>query len=434
MNPDIRAAYNNCKPHEWLEYGDERYVPLSEQGLRGSDGDIMDDLRRAIRASDEATQLLISGFRGSGKTTELKKLEHKLNNDGFHVVYVDTEDYLNLTMPVTVSDLWISIAAGFDVFLQNLIPAEHAIGRFWERVTAFLKREVEISDLKLKIPEVGELEVALRENRAFRTALNHALEAKRPELVQECRDFVEEGIAVLAQIDDKKSGTVIIVDSFEKLVGDPRNAKEVRLSVETIFSRDWKLLRTPCHVVYTVPPWLAFTAVDNELGRTRLLPMCKVKNKNGEACKAGVQAIFNLLNKRMDVSAIFGDDTAINLLIENSGGYPRDLLRLVRETLLRNMDADTIPVPKKKLQADMDRVIEIYRESFDTGLDGNDLPLLVKIAKDKDISGWTREEKFRLAELFDRHFVLSYQNGKRWLDLHPLLRESVSMQSALKDV
>ncbi len=433
MNNIVRDAYNNCKIDEWLKYGDDRYVPFSDLGLRGSDGDIIGEMRRAILASDEATQLLMSGFRGSGKTTELKRLAHMLEQDGFSVVFIDTEAYLNLRMPATVSDLWISIAAGFDQFLEDTVGAAHELGRFWDRVTAFMNREVKVSDLKIKVPQAGEFQVALKDNPAFRNQLNDVLEARRPMLVRECWNFVEEGVALLAKSRKGASGTVIIIDSFEKLQGDARTLEDVRVSVETLFTRDWKLLQTPCHTVYTVPPWLAFTetAADNDLGRTRLLPMCKVREKSGDTCEDGIQALTDMLNKRMDAKAIFGDTQLLRPLIKLSGGYPRDLLRMVRDLLLRNMEADALPVSSEKLDADIERIIQIYTELFETGLNGEDIPLLVDIAGDNDTAGWSREKKFRLAELFEHHFVLSYQNGERWLDLHPLLRETPSLKTAL---
>ncbi|MBI2425207.1 MAG: hypothetical protein HYV27_20440 [Candidatus Hydrogenedentes bacterium] len=385
-------------------------------------------------ASDDAAQVLISGFRGSGKTTELKRLEKWLERDGFSVVFIDTEEYLNLRMPATISDLWISIAAGFDDFLQRALQGPHAIGKFWERFRAFLDREIVVSDVKINLADVGEFKVALRENPAFRVQLNEALEAKRPKLVHECRDFVEEGIAALRQLRLNTQGTVIIIDSFEKLAGEARTADDVRASAEVLFTRDWRLLQAPCNTIYTVPPWLAFTdaAADNELGRTLLMPMCKVREKHGGPCEAGIAALLDLLGRRMDVQAIFGDDTAIRPLIEMSGGYPRDLLRMVRDVLIRNIEVVALPIPREKLDATVLRVIQVYAEQYETGLDGEDLPLLTRIAREKEISGWTRKDKFRVAELFDHHFVLSYQNGERWLDLHPLLRDTPSMQKELR--
>jgi tRNA uridine 5-carbamoylmethylation protein Kti12 len=43
---------------------------------------------------------LLSGSRGSGKSTELRRLAHLLRDSGFATVVVDVQDYLDTTQPV----------------------------------------------------------------------------------------------------------------------------------------------------------------------------------------------------------------------------------------------------------------------------------------------------------------------------------------------
>lgn len=178
MNPIIRDAYNNCRPDEALDFGDPRYVPMSQRGLRGSDGDIIGEIRVAISASDRPAQSLISGFRGNGKTTELRRLAKDLRDDGFQVIFVDTEEYLNLSMPATVSDLWISIAAALDQYLADKAAILAGFARFWERIASFMQREIVVTDLKFRVPEAAEFKFELKDNPAFRTELNRVLSAK----------------------------------------------------------------------------------------------------------------------------------------------------------------------------------------------------------------------------------------------------------------
>ncbi|MBI5846064.1 MAG: AAA family ATPase [Deltaproteobacteria bacterium] len=442
MNPVLKKAYNNCKPDEYLKWNDDRYVSLSAMGLRGSDGDIVAELEDAIAIADGEAHLLFSGFRGSGKTTELLRLQHQLEKNGYVVVYVDTDEYLNLTVPATVSDLWISIAAGFSRFLMDKKYIDNTQS-FWKRLQSFLEQEIKIENFKFGVSGVAELELSLKQNSEFRDKLNKALEDKRPRLVKECRGFLDESIGEIARKNPATLGTVLILDSFEKLQGDARNEDEVRQSVETMFIRDWKLLKTPCHAIYTVPSWLSFTetGADCDLGRTYLLPMCKVsereKNDDGgykiSPYQGGIDAMLDLLGKRMNLEQIFGGRKQVEPLVILSGGYPRDLLRMIREVILRNTKTEALPISPEKLRSDIDRVIEIYTESYELGLDGADLPLLCKVAINHSLSGWTGKDKLRLARLFDRHFVLSYQNGEKWLDLHPLLSNTSVMKNALEE-
>jgi len=434
MNEILRAAYNNCKPAEWLEYGDERYIPFSDRGLRGTDGNLIKELEATILSSDGPTHQLMSGFIGSGKTTELMQLAHSLEEKEYWVVYVNTEDYLNLHTPATTLDLWVTIAAGFDRFLAEKDAFNQSVRRFWGRFQAFLQREVSVSPLKLAVPDVAEIEVALKDNPDFWRKLNTELEARQPAFLRECRNFVDEAIALLAAKRSDAKGTVLILDSFEKLRGDARNADDVRSSAETIFVRDWRLLQTPCHSILMVPPWLAFTetGADNPLGRMFVLPMCKITKKDGTPFAKGINAMFDMLSKRMDLETIFGDREGIKRLVEMSGGYPRDLIRMIQEVLLRAMrDEKTIPLDKEWTRTCVERIIAIYTEQYEMGLDCEDVPLYARIAQSHNVKGWSRKDKLRLASLFEHHFVLSYQNGDRWMDLHPLVRNTETMRESL---
>ena len=43
-----------------------------------------------------------------------------------------------------------------------------------------------------------------------------------------------------------------------------------------------------------------------------------------------------------------------------------------------------------------------------------------------------KDEIFRIADLFDYHFILAYRNGQEWYDLHPLVRKTPTVQRALQ--
>jgi hypothetical protein len=447
MNQVIRDAYNNCKPEEWLKPEDPRYVPLNDLGVRGTGVDLVKQLRKTIDISDAHTRQLVSGFRGSGKTTELLRLAKALEDSGYWTIFVDTDEYLNLRVPATVSDLWMVIASKVDAYLAERDPKHQIARRLWSRIAAFFNREVEIEDLKLsaevsapgEVAKAGaEIQVALKENPDLRRRINEALENKRPALVKECRGFVEEAIAILRRLAPGKTGVVIIVDSFEKLAGDHRNGDEVRASAEMLFVRDWALLAMPCHVIYTVPPWLAFADSAPQLARTHMLPMCKVYERpkgstiDRDACKLGTKAMMDLLAKRMNLKSIFAEGTKeLERIVCASGGYPRDLLRLVQDVLFQHVEVESLPITPASLASAVDRAISELRQQYAPALSGEDFPLLKKINDSSSEIGLTKVERLRIAELFEHHFVLSYQNGERWLDLHPLLRDVPQLREYL---
>ncbi len=444
MTDVIAKAYNQCRVDESLQHGDPRYVPLSERGVRGTDSSCIEFLHATIALNDRPTQQLFSGFRGSGKTTELNWLTKRLTDGGYEVVFVDCEEFLNLREPASVTDLLITVAAGFDRHLGGKPGDGDALpfARFWDRLHALLGTEITVDGVTVKVPQVGELDLAFKGDRDFKHRLDAALKAQSrlPELARACQGFVDECLAQIAGRRPGSAGTVLILDSFEKLRGDLSNADEVRQSVEDVLVRDWKYLELPCHVIYTVPPWLAFmeAAVGCEFGRAHILPMCKVHERTSGGIATpdpgGIAAMMELLGLRMDLAALFEETAVLEPLVLASGGYPRDLLRMVRELLLRiNMGSEALPVPSGRARALVDRVIAVFTGLFEAPINTDNLDLLIDVGRTRRISDHGRDDLRRLADLFDHDFVLCYHNGQPWFDLHPLVRRTETVRAALAE-
>ena len=448
MNSFIRTAYNRCKPEEALDPGDDRYVDFSAKHLRGADGDLVTRLRRDILLSDEHPRFMVSGFRGSGKTTELRRLTPQLNQEGYRTLYIDSDDYLNLRVSASVTDLWICIAGAVDEYLEKEFPTRTKVSRFTERLNAFLNRELEINDFTLEggvsgpgVSAGSSMRVALKENHSFRQRLNDELKnrAKQPRLVAECRDFVEEAVAFLRGEEHSSGGVVIIIDSLEKLQGDHTNAEAVRGSAENVFSRDWELMKMPCHAIFTVPPWLPFLDIGPSTEKVYMLPMCKIFQKEGggsggEPIAEGCDALLDLLEKRISLDAVFGSDyqELLSPLIVACGGYPRDLLRLMRDVLGSHAETKDLPLDPRAVRASVEQAVSGLGEQYALALDAEDIAVLRHVAGTRSVVGLKKPEKLRVAELFENHFVLSYRNGERWFDLHPLVRRIPEVREALE--
>ena len=440
MTDILRNAYNACFFQEPLEADDQRRVDLHALGVRGTDHDPIVRLQTVIDTADKPTQQLYSGFLGSGKSTELKRLVANLKDAGYTPLLIDCEDYLNLNVAPRVSDLLATTAAGVDRFIQEDCQGAIAAAfkSYWERLRTFLGSEVEIEGATLKIPMAGDLKLKLSQDVNFKTKIYLHLEqnGRLSDLAQQCYTFLDEAVAVVAKACGNAQGMVILLDSFEKVRGsDYQRAEEMRQAIETIFIRDWKLLQLPCHVIYTVPSWLAFfefgTAAD--FGRVAILPMCRLTDQHsGEPVPEGFAAMRQILDKRMTLDHVFADFEPLDQLIAASGGYPRDFLRMMREVLLMAiMDRIEPPIPPDHLARLVGNVIRDQVKIYDTPIFDEDLPLLLDVARTHDVPRRKRAEAFRLAELFDNHFVLGYRNGQPWYDLHPLVRQGPKVRAAL---
>lgn len=88
MEEILDEMYNAFSPTP-LQPGDPAYVDC--RSVRG-DEDVLEDLGRTVRRSRDLTYQLYSGYRGSGKTTELLRLKKDLENRGHVVVYFAADE------------------------------------------------------------------------------------------------------------------------------------------------------------------------------------------------------------------------------------------------------------------------------------------------------------------------------------------------------
>ena len=102
----LKDAYNSSDPVEPLPLGDPRYVDCTP--VRGNE-DVVAQMFHAITWSDAHVAQLFTGHRGSGKSTELLRLQARLEEAGYVVLYFEAEDDLDLN-DLEYTDLLLSIA------------------------------------------------------------------------------------------------------------------------------------------------------------------------------------------------------------------------------------------------------------------------------------------------------------------------------------
>jgi hypothetical protein len=69
---------------------------------------------------------LFSGFRGSGKTTELLRLQRLLEERGYFVLYADALNYVNAAEPIEITDLLMVMAGAFSDALEDKLGKDIA--------------------------------------------------------------------------------------------------------------------------------------------------------------------------------------------------------------------------------------------------------------------------------------------------------------------
>jgi hypothetical protein len=388
-------------------------------------------LRKHIQWSEVESLQLFSGFSGSGKTTQLKRLQQELERKGYHVIYANAEDYLNLGEAVDISDLLITVTGAFSDQLDSKLLKES----YWDRLVHYLTTtNVQISGATFKLNSL-ELKAELKTSPTFRRQLHDALNTRLPQIVAQVRTFVEE---VAKRADPLGFRLVFLFDSFEKLRGTPSNEQEIMASVERLFRNHLELLRLPyIHCVYSVPAWLPYVI---NYAEVVVIPSLRLWHKRspsqvtGDPDEQGFNSVREVLHRRFTgaeaCTRVFGapDPTGryplAERLLSSSGGALRDLLRLFRETLLQ---AQRLPV----VEAVIDSAIANVRNDFRVSVE--DARWLAKIHQEQaaDPETSTAADLNRFMRLLDSHLVLYYRNDLNWYDSHPLVRIEVDRILAL---
>src|SRR6185437_8776713 len=225
------------------------YVPIYDHPMLKPQ-DVVSTLKDGIEFSVGRSVQILSGFRGSGKTSELLRLQAELRRDGVGVVLLDIEDYFNTELPVESAAFELALAAGFAEGAQSQQAFKPDRADYWRRLRTFFNRiDVEVG------VRTGLLDVkaSLRDDPTFRSQLKHALSTNRRKFREELHSFFAESAAAV----DNPLGVVFIVDSIDHFRGRPERFQEVRESVEMLFSEAVEDLELPgLNVIYTVPVYV----------------------------------------------------------------------------------------------------------------------------------------------------------------------------------
>lgn len=408
-----------------LEPDDERYVPM----YSNTSADPVVRLARKIEWKQLESVQLFSGFRGTGKSTELRRLRRDLAQQGFKVVLCDMQDYLNLSSPVDVSDFLISMAGALSDALAtdpDLLGADLAERSYWRRAVDFFGRtQVELDGLSVGVPTKiasAQLRLALKDDPSFRAQLQSKMKGRLGALADDVRAFMAEVILALRTKHGDDAQLVVLLDSIEQIRGTSVNEGEVFASVETLFvGHPDKLRFDDMHLVYTVPPWLKIRSpgIAKYYDGSETLPCVKVRDSAGEPHVPGLQTLEGIVRQRGDWTQLLSRED-FDRVRYKTGGYLRDLFKLLQNITMTAADHDARPLEPSIV----DYEIEVLRNGY-MPVPHEDSRWLAKVARSHEAELAAHSNIPRLSRLFDTHLLLCYRNGHEWYGVHPLIEDEV---------
>lgn len=417
----LKSLYNALADRV-LEPGDDAYVNEVNQGQY----DAIEEIATEIDWQSGGGVCLFTGQRGTGKSTELKRLKQRLEGLGCVALYADLSEYLLLTKEVEISDFLISVAGALSEKLEERYMATPGNRSYWDRLSAFLHTRVEFNELGGSLGGV-ELKASLKNDPDFKLRMQQGMRGHVAQLVREAHDFIAEAVGFVRQREgnpDKK--VVLLVDSVERIRGVGSDAMKVYESVRNLFFGHAEHLRVPLlHIVYTIPPYLSVLAAGagtlmGGAATRRLVSAHIFKDRSRTPDPEGLALMHRVIAKRFpDWQDIFTPE-ALDRLALSSGGDLRELFRLIRFCLPAIRDDSQLP-----LSAAAVAVAENNVRGEMLPIPADHLAWLKRIGESHDTCLASDADLPTLAHFLDNRLVLNYRNGGNWYDVHPLLREVV---------
>jgi AAA ATPase domain len=458
MALDVGQLFRICNPSKTLNLGKvsdrQYYIDFSQ--VRGSN--LVEELQRSIILSaDEPTCQLFTGHIGCGKSTELSRLKTELEAQGYHVVYFESSEDLEMA-DVDISDILLAIARQVSHSLEEakIQMQPTRFQRLLQGAVTVLNSEV--TGLKLKMPEVqvagtgvkvpeaigmsetdgkyslsfgiGELTTKAKDSKDLRSLLRQHMEPRVNTILEALNtELIQPAIQQLHQ--RQGAGLVVIIDNLDRI--DNKLKLEERRQPEYLFiDRGDQLNKLQCHVVYTIPLVLAFSnEKENLMNRfgsdPQLLPMVRTQNWDGSVCEAGLAALEQMILVRafptcepqerlQNVTQLVDAPETLERLCLVSGGHVRNLLVLLHNCLKRS----NLPFSRNLLE----QVISQRRSELSKAITAEEWTLLRQVQQTKSVRG-----EVEYQTLLRSLFVFEYRDAERgWFDLNPILAEAEELR------
>lgn len=433
MKFDFLDFFDACDPTRTLVVSDpsDRRYYIDFASVRG--GKLIESLERTIllkaRRGQPSCQLF-TGHIGCGKSTELRRLQADLEDKGFHVVYFESTEDLDMA-DVDVTDILLAIIRQVTESLEKLtiyIKPTYFKNLFNE-IADFLATPIEFSNTEFSLPMgLGKITAQTKESPKLRGRLRQYLEPRTKSILEALNEQVLGKATEQLKLVGKQ-GLVVIVDNLDRV--DNRRTVHNRTQPEYLFvDRGDQLRQLNCHLVYTIPLILTFSneyqALTNRFGGgvpPQRLPMVPVEQRDGGASEQGMNLLKQMVlirafpdgheEERLGlISQIFDSPDTLDRLCRVSGGHVRNLLGMLYRCL---QDADP-PIQR----AVVEKAIRDHRDSLALSITDDEWQLLYRVSQQQRVSGEDGHQT-----LLRSLFVFEYQdeNGL-WFNVSPVLRET----------
>lgn len=394
----IAAAFDPQKP---IEIGDKQrhYVKRPDSPLQA----MADHL---LLTPDIPRKIMLTGQRGSGKTSELAQLTTELR-DEFAIVWLDIEEELE-TFEFSAVEVLVGIARK----LNQVLKLDKEYVHFRDTLFSYAEERGKETVGKLTSKPLEWLGVDIGRV-FFQRDVKERLE--RPPVL---REIVSSLNMLIKRAQDKvKRPLLVIVDGLDKV--------DLDLARQLFVYND--LLAQPrCHVIYAIPFSLYFSVGRQEASDQGFLPHYLPNLRPDDPSNRALMR--RIVSVRLPPDQDLITRPALDLIVEMSGGVVREIISLMNRAVLKCPRARTRQIDEAishettatyRLDKARELPYDYYWEELARVQHTHQLT--DRIATEYDEQG--QERKFHICDRLLRGLhLINYSNDEPWYDVHPLIK------------
>lgn len=449
---NLKDAYRVCNLAPSVMQSEELrqyYVDLSasrKTNAINSISLILEDL-----ASGDHCTILFTGHRGCGKSTELVQIQRQWEKE-YKIIYIDA------TLDTDVND-----AAYTDIYLIVLKWVGYVLRQERLKFDAELLKNVEdwFKEVTNETEESVEQSVSLQGELTLNAEVSDKGLPLLPtflaklvvKLLAQIRGSAKEKKTIRQTLSKDISRlqsdvNLLLADAFSKwkqkfpqckgflFVFDNLDRSPVDVANHLFFDYASQLKELHCPIIYTVPISVVYSPqnVNNTFENYHIIPMINIyrydvrdrSGKEPDYDDKGLDAIASLVEKRVDVNAVFESRDGLMELAKASGGHVRQMMQMVRKAI---ENARSGSVRRTKVTAE-DVIYAINQEqfNFERIIPTEHYPILVQVYLKKNAP------KDEIGQLMLTNIsVLEYNGTSRWNYPNPVVIRSHIFQRALED-
>ncbi|MEG4941760.1 P-loop NTPase fold protein [Microcoleus sp. F4-D5] len=436
----LKEAYRACDVKPLT--GDDiarYYVDLSAVRNTVAIEDVSTDLD--LQEPGEFNTILFTGHRGCGKSTELKRIQSRWEND-YRVIYIEFDQELDV-LDAEYTDLYLLFInkVADDLTKLRLKFDSKLLERFesWfkevtketeETVQSSVSVETEASAgseipfiYKLTAKLLGQIKGSSQQKKVIRETLQRNLSRLQTDINLLLKDAFEK---LRRKYPDRyQKGFLVIVDNLDRIPPNVAN--------HLFFDYAPQLQELDCTIIYTVPISVIYSYknVSNLFGNPNIVPMVNIYEFNRSECNLNynqqrLEGVASLIEQRVDVSALFDDRQQLLDLAKASGGHVRQLMQITRSACRTAITRKH----SKVLAEDVTYALNQQQFDFERSTPTPEYyTILARVCIDKDIN----KDEIGQTLLFNIS-VLEYNGNSRWNYVNPLVKQSYAFQQALASI